>query len=329
MSQPALLSLLCCPLCGGALSVGEKQAGCGSHSFPVENGIPRLLPPDLMEVREGRTAVDLRARTYHSFGYEWNRFSDQIDSYRRNFRWYLEPLAEWPLQGRLVLDAGCGMGRHTFHFAEAGARVVAIDASPAIDAAARNSGSGSAVFVQADLLHLPVVSSSFDLVCCLGVLHHLENTVGGLQQLANAVRPGGWILIYVYHDPSEIGAAHRALLRVVTAARRITTRLPHGLLRWLTWVLSIVLLLLYVGPLKLVCRIPGLANRLDGLPLGQYAEYPFRVLWNDQFDRFSAPLEKRYGRAEVESLLSGAGLVDLRVLGGYGWRAAGRRPNGP
>lgn len=278
-----------------------------------------------MELREGRPADDLRARTYRSFGFEWHRFSDQLAAYERNFRWYLEPLSQWSLEGRLVLDAGCGMGRHTFHFLKQGARVVAVDASGAIDAAARNNASMPAVFVQADVVHLPVATASFDLVCCLGVLHHIEDTVGGLRQLVSAAQPGGWILVFLYHDPSEHGWARGSLIRLVSAARAITTRLPHGLLHRLTWFLSVALFLFYVGPLSLLCRIPALA-RLRQLPLGQYTEYPFRVLWNDQFDRFSAPLEKRYRRADVEALFRDAGLTDVRILGGYGWRAAGRKP---
>jgi hypothetical protein len=96
-------------------------------------------------------------------------------------------------------------------------------------------------------------------------------------------------------------------------------------LRALTLALAVVLWAAWVGPLKLLVRMPW-GGRLRGLPLGQYVEYPFRVLWNDQFDRFSAPLEKRYSRAEVEQLMAAAGLEDVTVLAGYGWRAVGTRP---
>jgi hypothetical protein len=82
----------------------------------------------------------------------------------------------------------------------------------------------------------------------------------------------------------------------------------------------------YIVPARGLSKLPSLASRLRALPLGQYLDYPFTVLWNDQFDRFSAPLEKRYRRLEVEGLLRSAGLEDIRILGGYGWRAAGRRP---
>jgi SAM-dependent methyltransferase len=279
-----------------------------------------------MRARRGEGKDGLRERTYRSFGFEWQSFSDHLPSFRQNFRWYLEPLPAAGLGGGVVLDAGCGMGRHTRHFLEEGAHVLALDASAAIDVAARNNPDGEALFVQADVLHLPVDEEAFDLVCCLGVLHHLEDTQGGLARLVRAVRRGGWILVYVYHDPAEQAAWKGALLSLVTAARRVTTRLPMEALRLLTWVLAAGLWVGYLGPAMLLVRARGLSARLRSLPLGQYIDYPFRVLWNDQFDRFSAPLEKRFRRSEVAALLTGAGLEDVRILGGYGWRAAGRRP---
>jgi SAM-dependent methyltransferase len=319
-----LQALLACPSCGDGLDVGSERAGCGRHSFPVEDGIPRLLPGDLMRVREGIADESLRARTYASFGFEWQRFSSHLSSYRDNFEWYREPLGDISLAGQSVLDAGCGMGRHTHHFLREGARVVAVDASSAIDVAARNNPSASALFVQGDILSLPVRPQSFDLVCCLGVLHHLENTGEALRQLVKAGRPGGRLLLYLYHDPAESNRVRGFLIAVVAALRKVTTRLPMRVLHPVAAIIAAALYGLYVGPMKLLAGLGVPAVRR--LPLGQYVDYPFRVLWNDQFDRFSAPLEKRYRRAAVEEMLVQAGLTDIRILGGYGWRASGRVP---
>ena len=56
--------------------------------------------------------------------------------------------------------------------------------------------------------------------------------------------------------------------------------------------------------------------------------YPFEVLVNDQFDRFSAPIERRYTRARVETMLEAAGLDDVTVLPNHGWLGEGRVPEG-
>ena len=57
-----------------------------------------------------------------------------------------------------------------------------------------------------------------------------------------------------------------------------------------------------------------------------YTKYPFQVLFNGQFDRLSAPLEKRYDAGEVRILLESAGLTDVRVFERYGWIGEGVRP---
>jgi hypothetical protein len=62
------------------------------------------------------------------------------------------------------------------------------------------------------------------------------------------------------------------------------------------------------------------------LPLQTYVNYPFGVLVNDQFDRFSAPLERRFTKTEVEAMMRRAGLVDIEVLPNYGWVADGVVP---
>ncbi len=320
-----LPALLRCPLCHATVAVFPDRIECPNHSFPVKGGIPRLLPPDLMAIYEGSDSDCVRARTYRSFGFEWSHFARQFPEYRRNFQWYLEPLADAPLLGRRVLDAGCGMGRHTVHFSRDGAEVVAVDASLAIEAAAANGRDASALFLQADVLKLPLASRSFDLVSCLGVLHHIEDTAGALAELVRVLRPGGSLLVYLYHDPGETSLWRHWLLHGVNAARNVTTRMPLQLLRVMTCLFSMIVFSAYLVPAKCLAGVNSLAERVRALPLGQYVDYPFGVFWNDQFDRFSAPLEKRFRRSEVEEMLAAAGLVEIRVLGGYGWRAAGRR----
>jgi hypothetical protein len=65
---------------------------------------------------------------------------------------------------------------------------------------------------------------------------------------------------------------------------------------------------------------------IEDWPLYVYAKYPFNVLYNDQFDRFSAPIEKRYDPPQVVALLERAGLVDVEVRPCFGWLADGRKP---
>jgi SAM-dependent methyltransferase len=316
-----LLSLLRCPSCAAELR-GEPPDACAqaalvctrcARSVPVVDGVPRFvdLPPD-----------DMARRTQASFGYEWTHFSDWRQSGTMNFNDYFQGVDLASLLGRTVLDAGCGMGRHARQVAPFAGRVIAVDFSRAIDQASQNvSEMSNVACVQADLLALPLADASFDFVYSLGVLHHLAATERALAALVEKLRPGGRLRVYLYWK--RHGWAGR-LLRLVEAARGLTTRMPFGPLRALCWVLSVILSAGVVLPYRALSALG--ATRHGSWPLFVYSRYPFAVLYNDQFDRFSAPIEKRYDADEVRSLLESVGLIDIEVRPCFGWLADGMKP---
>jgi hypothetical protein len=67
-------------------------------------------------------------------------------------------------------------------------------------------------------------------------------------------------------------------------------------------------------------------RRHEQWPLFVYSKYPFRVLYNDQFDRFSAPIEKRYDPDDARRLLESVGLRNIEVRPCFGWIADGVKP---
>jgi SAM-dependent methyltransferase len=268
-------------------------------------------------------ADDVSRRTSESFAYEWEHFGDYREEWSKNFRDYLQPLPEAWFADKLVLDVGAGSGRHSRRAADLGARVVAVDAGEAIDVA-RGNLPPEALTVQADARALPFDEGTFDLVMSIGVLHHLPDTEGALRGLVPYARPGGRVHVYLYWA-GEVGW-HRLVLRAVTAARRVTVRLPHRLLHALCYPIAGALFAGIVLPHRAL-RHRRLGARIAvQLPLKFYADYPFSVCVNDQFDRFSAPIEQRFERAEVERMLRDAGLEDVQVLPNHGWVGSGRRP---
>jgi SAM-dependent methyltransferase len=271
-------------------------------------------------------ALIAQRETARSFGYEWQVFNEMLPDYESNFRWYFERFAPAQFEGARVLDAGCGTGRHTFHMARSGAReVVAMDLSQAIEVAAHNNReNGNTHFIQADIYHPPFRPGSFDLVYSLGVLHHLPDPEKGFRALLPLVRAGGFLNIYVYWNLEGEPAWRRAALAAITQVRRVTTRLPHPLLQKLSWLMAAGFEVAFVLPSRALEQFPTTRKLADRVPLGHYRKYSFRVLYTDQFDRFSAPIENRYSRAEIAGWLERAGLEDVVILGGAGWRASGR-----
>jgi SAM-dependent methyltransferase len=230
--------------------------------------------------------------------------------------------SEW-FRDRLVLDVGAGSGRHSYEAHRLGARVTAVDVGDAIHVARRNLPP-EILTVQADAEELPFEDASFDLVLAIGVLHHLPDPRRALGSLARLVRPGGYIHIYVYWIPSR--GWHRSLLRLVTAARRVTTHLPRPVVRALSYPIAAALFSVFVLPYRYSRDVGRLERLAATLPLKAYADYSFGVCVNDQFDRFSAPLEWRFTAEEVEALLRDVGFTDTVVLDNHGWVGSGRRP---
>ena len=277
-------------------------------------GIPRPGAAD-------RGARGVRQRTADSFAYEWEQFGALRAQWRQNFLDYMQPHSPESFAGRLVLDVGTGSGRHAFHAAELGARVVAVDLGRSIDVARSNLPS-TALTVQADAEQLPFAPETFDFVMSIGVLHHLPDPRRALARLVPLARTGGHVHIYLYWVPERAWQVH--VLGLVSRVRVVTVRLPHRLLHALCVPLAAGLALACVWPYGALRGRPRTRRIAHAFPLKTYADYPFGVLVNDQFDRFSAPLERRYARTEVLQLLDGLGLSDIRVLPHHGWVADGR-----
>jgi SAM-dependent methyltransferase len=99
------------------------------------------------------------------------------------------------LHGREVLELGCGKGELTTLLALSGARVTAIDISPAsVEVARRRAelhGVGDAVeLVVTAGEELPFPDERFDVVVGKAVLHHLDVASAG-PELHRVLRPGG------------------------------------------------------------------------------------------------------------------------------------------
>jgi len=312
---------LVCPRCARELSYlarGRESwlacAGCQSK-FPIINRIPRLL------LNQGAGPTEAEARTAASFGFEWSRFSEMYPQWEQNFLYYMAPHAPSFFHGKKVLDAGCGNGRHSYYAAKYGAEVWAVDASQAADVAARNTGGCRVNVVQADLNHLPFAPHSFDLVYSLGVLHHLADPEASLRYLLRFLKPDGEIRVFLYWNPVFPSLKH-TLLATVTFLRQLTTRLPHRVVYTLSYVAATVAWVGFVWPYRVLRTFPRCQRLAEGLPMRQYSRYPFRTCVNDQFDRFSAPIERRYTRAEVEDLFRRAGREDVTVRQNFGWVAS-------
>ncbi len=107
-----------------------------------------------------------------------------------------------------VLDAGCGTGVGTEYLVHLNpqAQVTGIDLSAGALAVARErcqrSGASRVAFHQLSLFDADQLEGEFDLINCVGVLHHTADPIRGIQALARKLAPGGLMHVFVY---SELG----------------------------------------------------------------------------------------------------------------------------
>ncbi len=129
-----------------------------------------------------------------------------------NWRWHWPAAYSFctgrrPAQAAVrILDAGCGTGVGTEYLVHLNpqAQVTAIDLSAGALAVAqercRRSGAERVEFQHLSLYEAAQLPGEFDLINCVGVLHHLPDPVRGIQALAAKLAPGGIFHIFVYGE---------------------------------------------------------------------------------------------------------------------------------
>ena len=165
-----------------------------------------MIPPGLtlansaaIQQWTGRPCGALDGLDEHSLAYfeaiERNRYEDYAPWMRKfvNFSAFT---------GKTVLEVGVGQGTDLVQFAKGGAHVSGIDITQRhLELAARNFElRGMRANLQcASAAAIPFESESFDVVYSFGVLHHTDNTVRCISECHRVLRPGGELILGLYH----------------------------------------------------------------------------------------------------------------------------------
>lgn len=153
------------------------------HRYPVKKNIPRFVSNE----------HDLA-----NFGFQWNLFrKTQLDSHSglpisKNRFFAHSGWKPEELEGKLVLDVGCGAGRFTEIALSCGAKVVAVDFSRSVEACWENMPyHPNLEVVQADIFHLPFAPETFDFIYCFWSVTTYTQSEGSVQYLTCAAQANG------------------------------------------------------------------------------------------------------------------------------------------
>lgn len=189
------------------------------HRFPIERGIPDFV--------SDREAVSGDSPVYDTMWrmHEERSYPGRVAEYEAKFQRFAKlpgRLSDY-IEGKFVLDGGCGEGRFTYLASALGARhVIALDYSRyALERARIQAGDpGNCTFIRASILNPPLAPQVFDLVFSMGVVHHTPDSEKSYQAIRASLKTGGHLAIYVYRIFS--------LPLAVWPLRLITRRLSVG-----------------------------------------------------------------------------------------------------
>lgn len=224
--------------------------------YPIYQGVPRMLTfrTSVAEVFwnqfSDRIARELPGFTLPSeraipgeedvlrtFSSEWVNYDWDGKKY-----WNLEPdawyqcmrfalgIAERPVDGKLVLEVGIGIGGVADYMArQEGCETVGIDLGYAVDVGFKHFGENPFLhIVQASAFVPPFRDRSFDFVYSFGVIHHTYATKTAFDSLSKLPRQGGRLYVWVYSPYDESRTfVRRSLMMLERAVRPIVWRLPE------------------------------------------------------------------------------------------------------
>ncbi len=267
-------------------------------------------------------------RTADAFATSWNNLPSGSVYTREQYADWMAPLTEADIRGRDVLELGCGNGSLLLHTADwEPRRLVGVDLGASVETARANlrrAGFADVEVRQADLTRFD--SGGFDLVYCIGVLHHLQSPEAGFAAVLRSVRPGGRFHCWVYAREGN-----GLVVALVEPLRKLASRLPW----WFTkYAIATPLAVPFYMYAKTIRAAAG--KRTDAFraaPLRDYclwiAARGFSFFRHVAFDQLVTPQTAYLTHERIERWLAEAPGIEPRsryivLRNGNSWKFGGR-----
>lgn len=266
-------------------------------------------------------------QTADAFAKSWLDLPDgSVYSYEQFVDW-MQPLSRHDFEGKSVLEMGCGNGSQMIHVATWQPRFLqGIDLGDSVRAAISNlerSGFDRWKVEQTDLTTYRS-EEGFDVVYCIGVIHHLSAPIEGFRAVVANVKPGGRFHCWVYAREGNL-----AVRLVVEPLRRVFSRLP-----W--WFTKHVVASPLSYPVFVYAKAVTAARRwvpfVEHLPLSSYFFWISRreiaFFKHVIFDQLVTPTTHYIPKSQIEEWLGSVASLDRKSAyivfrNGNSWKFGG------
>ena len=214
-------------------------------------------------------------------------------------------------EGAEGFDMGCGSGRWAKFVADKVHILNCIDPSEkALNVAKKNLSKFSNVnFYNASINDEVLERNSQDFGYCLGVLHHIPNTLDGIKACSELLKKDAPFLMYLYYNFENRPFLFRLIWRVSNLIRKFLSSLPTGVKGLITVIIA-YLIYFPLARFALLCHKLGV--NVTNFPLTDYKDKPFYFMKTDALDRFGTRLEKRFSKKEIIDMLTVSGFKDIK-----------------
>jgi ubiquinone/menaquinone biosynthesis C-methylase UbiE len=266
------------------------------------------------------------ALTARAFASSWNNLPKGSVYSTDQFEDWLHPLTKQDIGGKKVLELGCGNGSLLVHLISwAPAFLEGVDLGNSIQSAKKNleaTAQQNWRIAQGDLTQY--ASKGFDVVYCIGVLHHLKDPKKGFDAVIRNVNAGGKFHCWVY---AREGNA--VVISMVDPLRKIVSRLPWWMTKYLAATPLAVPFFVYAKLLS-HAKDNTLAQRLPQFDYCQWiAKREFSFFRHVVFDQLVTPQTTYISRQTVEQWLTSDPRIDpsstyIIFRNGNSWKFGGK-----
>lgn len=254
-------------------------------------------------------------KTVEDFGEEWNKYNQSSipdEELKKSWNQYFDMFSFEELSNDSEgFDMGCGSGRWAKFVANKVHLLNCIDPSEkALNVAKRNLSNFSNIrYFNASVNDNILKENSQDFGYCLGVLHHIPDTLEGIKACAKLLKKNAPFLLYLYYNFENRSFFFRLIWKLSDFIRIIISSLSSKTRIFIT---SVIAYLIYYPLARFAFISEKLGIDVSNFPLSDYRSKDFYFMKTDALDRFGTRLEKRFSKDEIKRMLQEAGFRDIR-----------------
>ncbi len=269
------------------------------------------------------TAPDIK--TADAFANSWNNLPEgSVYTYEQFEDWF-SPLTQGDIQGKNVLELGCGNGSLMTHvLAWNPSYLEGVDLGDSVTSAEKNLSRNSSQnwkIIKSDLTEY--TSEGFDVVYCIGVIHHLKDPLKGLRSVLRNTKKGGRFHVWVYAREGN-----GVIVYIVDPIRKIVSHFPWWFTKYFVATPLVIPYFIYAKCISILKNV----SYVKKLPLYEYslwiARRNFSFFRHVAFDQLVTPQTQYISKEMIEGWIKSfeeidGGSVYIQMRNGNSWKFGG------